>query len=94
MAAFHVLLATLAEAHVGQPLCSLLSGTAGWDLLDGHSWYIRLVASAKMFLISPAFPIGAGTPVRSERVVDSLLPDADLDGNVISARGGGKVRVP
>ncbi len=71
--AFHVLLATLDEMHMGQPLCSLLSAAAAWDLLEGHVWPVRVGACSYMWLVSPAFPLNAGTPLRSERVADLVL---------------------
>ena len=76
--AFHVLLATLAEAHVGQPFCSILSAAAAWDLMDGHHWLLRASVCYYIAVVSPAFPLDGGTPHRSERVADLAPTDAGM----------------
>ena len=78
LTASHVLLATLGEMHFGQPLCSILTAAAAWDLLDGHAWSLKVCACIYMALISPAFPMDTGTPLRNERVTDLLEPDTEI----------------
>ncbi len=86
LATFHVLLATLVEAHVAPPFCSVLSAAAAWDILHGHHWRFRACASGYMGFVSPAFPLDSGTPLRNERAIDPAQPDEDMSEVSVVAR--------
>ncbi len=84
-AALHVLLATLGDMHFGQPLCSILSAAAAWDLMDGHTWLARSGMAVYMYMISPAFPL-LGTPLGGERINDTAQEDEQMGDSNTTAR--------
>ena len=68
-----ILLLTLFDFHVHQPLCSVLSFAGAADLLVGAPWVVRWGCAAVLAVYCPAFPADIGTRLRGERVrVDGI----------------------
>lgn len=77
--ALNVLVLTLSECHVEKPLCRILSASAAWDLLDGFHVGLRFAVSVYVAVVSPAFPLDSGTPLRNERVADAAPADEHMN---------------